>query len=50
MSIIEGRFDPYVKEFMKRYFPDEVYPEWCVRALDVAGIHLSYRVCCIVCW
>jgi tRNA-guanine transglycosylase len=40
MSIIEGRFDQYVKEFMKRYFPDGAYPEWCVRALDVAGIHL----------
>ena len=40
MSIIEGRFEEYVREFMKNYFPDGNYPKWCVDALDVAGIHL----------
>ena len=46
MSIIEGRFDAYVKQFMKNYFPNEDYPEWCVEALGVAGIQLKWRVCC----
>lgn len=45
MSIIEGRFDSYVKEFMNNYFPKGDYPQWCVEALHVAGIDLKWRVC-----
>ena len=40
MSIIEGRFEEYVQQFMKRFFPMGDYPTWCVEALNVAGIHL----------
>lgn len=40
MSIIEGRFDQFVRDFMKSYYPNEDYPQWCVNALEVAGISL----------
>ncbi len=45
MSIIEGHFEEYVQQFMKRYFPKGDYPTWCVEALQVAGIHLLCLVC-----
>lgn len=41
MSIIEGRFDEFVREFMRNYYPKGDYPQWCVDALKVAGISLS---------
>lgn len=40
MSIIEGRFDQFVRDFMKSYYPKGDYPQWCVSALEVAGIPL----------
>lgn len=47
MSIIEGRFDAFVREFMRKYFPKGDVPKWCVDALRVAGIDLveSSSVC-----
>lgn len=40
MSIIENRFDEFVREFMRNYFPKGDVPKWCVDALHVAGIDL----------
>lgn len=40
-SIIEGRFEEFVKEFFNKQFPDKKYPSWCIDALNVAGIDLK---------
>lgn len=40
MSIIDGKFDLFVKEFLHNYFPDGNVPKWCIDALEVAGITL----------
>ena len=41
MSIIEGRLDEFVREFMRNYYPKGDYPQWCIDAFKVAGISLS---------
>lgn len=39
-SIIDGRFEDFVQQFMLRQFPDKKYPAWAVDALTEAKITL----------
>jgi len=39
-SIIEGRFNEYVAEFMLKQFPKKDYPNWIVESLKSVGISL----------
>ncbi len=39
-SIMEGRFPTFVREFMSQLYPDGVYEQWVLNALDSVNIHL----------
>ncbi len=40
LSIMEGRFPTFVREFMIQLYPDGAYEQWVVNALDSVNIHL----------
>ncbi|CAA6664369.1 unnamed protein product [Spirodela intermedia] len=44
LSIVEGRFPDFVREFLKAQFPRGDVPEWVCNAMEVAGIDISS--CC----
>lgn len=39
-SILDGQFEPFVRQFMRAQFPDGEYPAWAVEALQEANITL----------
>lgn len=39
-SIIDDRFPDFIREFMKRHFPDENIPQWIIDALAAVNVNL----------
>lgn len=41
ISIENGKFDEFVKNYMVKMFPNKNYPKWTIDALKVVGINLN---------
>ena len=39
-SIIDDRFEEYIKNFFLEMFPNKDYPTWCIDALDAVNMKL----------
>ena len=39
-SILEARFPDFIRDFFKKMFPDEAYPDWAVEALRKVNVDL----------
>ena len=39
-AVIEDRLPQFIRDFMKKAFPDEAYPTWVVEALTRVNVDL----------
>jgi len=43
-SILDGKVNEFVKEYMMKYYKNEEYPSWVVNALKKAGVDVGFMV------